>query len=224
MRKEDKLFRLKRKSIPKSWSIFQKCHYGNIWSRVKLNGFQKGFFVSVKNWIEAKKLTSILLRRTWPLLWRASVMPSTPLTNTVLPPFLSMGELKMRSFFFILKTHSTSLFLPPSIASSCTSPWFSSPLAWFWTIIKDWLGLRCRLYWSISYGGGDCYGGITVAKKSNIWSRFSAESKQKDIVYVLDSLQNRGRKEFLASSNTRGQKLIIFCLDFICLGSETGEK
>ena len=48
-----------RKSVPKSWSEFQKCHYGYIWPRVKLNRCQKGFFASVKNWTEAKKLASI---------------------------------------------------------------------------------------------------------------------------------------------------------------------
>ena len=42
-------------SKPKSWLIFQKCHYnGDIWPRLELNRCQKMFSASVKNWTRPK--------------------------------------------------------------------------------------------------------------------------------------------------------------------------
>jgi len=39
-------------------------------------------------------------------------------------------------------------------------------LTWFWPIIKDWLGLRRRLWRRISYGGGGgCCGGVWWARR-----------------------------------------------------------
>ena len=120
----------------------------------------------------------ILLRQTRPLLLRASAMPSSPLPTTVVPPFLARGKLNN---FVIIVVLGWTLIWPTHITlgGGGVVSWFSSPLTWFWIIIKDWLGLRRRLYWRISYGGGGCYGGVTIVKRGNIWPRFSIKPRQK---------------------------------------------
>ena len=71
-------------SKPKSWLIFQKCHYSSdIWPRLELNRYHKLFYASVKNWTEAKRFVRVQKSRiTFFLLLPRVCVLSQPPTST----------------------------------------------------------------------------------------------------------------------------------------------